>query len=175
MRTVTFTLTERVVLIPIEVVVIIKKSILPITVVAVAMGLQLQGIMFGQMVHLTTPLLIGLGIGIFSGTVLHPMVMPFLIVRSFAVQGFMLGLISSLVVHFTGILSGVDLFGKIAVYLLIVALSSYQAFNFTGSTPIANKSGVKREFKIAIPLYIGTAIVTAVLAILYKISAEGLL
>jgi acetyl-CoA decarbonylase/synthase complex subunit gamma len=131
--------------------------------------------MFHQMETLTMPILIALAAAIITGCVLHPLLLPFLLVRSFALQGLVLGLFISASLHFLGMFSNVPLFGQAAAYILITALSSYCAFNFTGSTPIANKSGVKKELKIAVPLYIGAAVAVLLLLVLYKISQEGLL
>ena len=175
MRTVTFTLAERAVLAPLEVVAIVKKAIVPLLVVALVMGLQKQGIMFHQTETLTIPILIALAAAISAGCVLHPLLLPFLLVRSFALQGLVLGLFISACLHFSGLFSNVSVFGQTASYVLIAALSSYLAFNFTGSTPIANKSGVKKELKIAVPLYIAAAATTIILLVFYKFSGKGLL
>ena len=39
-----------------------------------------------------------------------------------------------------------------ALILEAVAVSSYMAMNFTGSTPFTSPSGVEKEMRIAIPL-----------------------
>jgi len=175
MRTVKFTLWERMVLVPIEVLAIAKKSIIPLIAMAFIMGLQKQGIMFHQMWMLTAPIIIALCAAIGSGCVLHPLFLPIMPVRSFALQGLNLGLISGGLLQLSGIFAKDSLWLQAALYLLIASLSSYCAFNFTGSTPIANKSGVKKELKIAVPLYIAVAAVTVVFLALYKISQERLL
>jgi len=176
MRNVTFTIAERAVLIPIEVVAMIKKSWLIVLLVAIAMGIQKQGILFGPALHLTVPLAIGLALAIFTGSVLHPLVLPLFPMRSFAMQGLFLGLLCDGLLFISGIFSSnTSRFGMAAVYVLIAALSSYLAFNFTGCTPIANKSGVKKELKISFPLYIASGVVVLVLLVLYKLSFEGII
>lgn len=175
MRTVTFTLWERMVLVPIEVLAIAKKSIIPLIAVAFIMGLQKQGIMFHHMWALFAPIFAALGAAIVSGCVLHPLLLPLMPVRSFALQGLILGLVVGALLHLSGLFSQSSIYAQAAAYLLIASLSSYCAFNFTGSTPVANKSGVKKELKIAVPLYIAAAAITAILLIIYKISQEGLL
>jgi hypothetical protein len=175
MRTVTFTLTERMVLVPIEVLAIAKKSIIPLIATALIMGLQKQGILFHQMWVLTAPIILALCAAIVSGCILHPLLLPLMRVRSFALQGIILGLVVGVLLHLSGLISQSSIYAQAALYLLIASLSSYCAFNFTGSTPIANKSGVKKELKIAVPLYIAAAAITAILLIVYKISQEGIL
>lgn len=175
MKTVTFTLWERMVLVPIEVLAIAKKSVIPLIALALIMGLQKQGIMFHQMWVLFAPIIVALCAAIVSGCILHPLLLPLMPMRSFALQGLILGLVVGALLHLSGLFSQASIYAQAAAYLLIASLSSYCAFNFTGSTPIANKSGVKKELKIAVPLYIASAAITAILLIVYKISQEGLL
>jgi hypothetical protein len=54
-------------------------------------------------------------------------------------------------------------------YLLFPALSSYIALQFTGSTTFTGMSGVKKELKIGIPLYIGAASISLILMIVFKL------
>ena len=54
-------------------------------------------------------------------------------------------------------------------YLLFPALSSYIALQFTGSTTFTGMSGVKKELKIGIPLYIGAASVSLILMVVFKL------
>jgi hypothetical protein len=143
--------------------------------IALVMGLQKQGIMFHQMAALVLPLVAALGTAIVAGCILHPVLLPFLFVRSFAFQGLILGILADILAHFSGVFSTMSIYGQFASYIAIPALSSYLAFNFTGSTPIANKSGVKKELKLSVPLYIAAGVATLILLVLYKISQEGLL
>ena len=54
-------------------------------------------------------------------------------------------------------------------YLFFPLASSYIALQFTGSTTFTGMSGVKKELKIAIPLYISGATVSLILLIVYKL------
>jgi CO dehydrogenase/acetyl-CoA synthase delta subunit len=175
MRTVTFTLAERAVLIPMDAVNIIKKLLLPLVIIAIVMGIKPQGILFKPLWEHTLPLLAALGVAIFSGAVLHPVLLPLFPLRSFALQGLSLGLLAGAFWFFSGFFSVASIYAILAIQILIAGLSSYIAFNFTGATPIANKSGVKKELRIAIPLYIVAVISVIVLLIAYKLSLEGLL
>ena len=175
MRTVSFTLAERAVLIPMDAVNIIQKILLPIVIIAIVMGIKPQGILFKPMWEHSLPLLVALGVAIFSGAVLHPVLLPLFPLRSFALQGLSLGLLAGTFCFFSGFFSVASIYAILANQILIAGLSSYIAFNFTGATPIANKSGVRKELRIAIPLYIVAAISVIVLLIAYKLSLEGLL
>jgi hypothetical protein len=59
-------------------------------------------------------------------------------------------------------------------YLLFPALSSYIALQFTGSTTFTGMSGVKKELKIGIPLYIGAASMASLLMIVFKLKEWGI-
>ena len=52
-----------------------------------------------------------------------------------------------------------DMYIKISMYLLFPAISSYLALNFTGCTTFTNMSGVVKEMKIAVLLYIAVLII----------------
>jgi hypothetical protein len=61
-----------------------------------------------------------------------------------------------------------------ATYLFFPALSSYLALQFTGSTTFTGMSGVKKELKIGIPLYVGAAGVSLIMVIVFKLREWGL-
>ena len=54
-------------------------------------------------------------------------------------------------------------------YLLFPALSSYIALQFTGATTYTGMSGVNKELKTGIPLYIGATAVSLVLLAVFKL------
>jgi hypothetical protein len=60
-----------------------------------------------------------------------------------------------------------------AAYLLFPALSSYIALQFTGSTTFTGMSGVRKELKIGIPLYLGAAGISFILMIVFKLREWG--
>ena len=175
MRTVTFTLPERAVLIPMDLVTIIQKLLLPLVIIALVMGIKPRGILFQPLWEHTLPLIAALGLAIFSGAVLHPVLLTLFPLRSFAMQGLALGLLADALWLFSGFFSAASMYANAAILILIAGLSSYAAFNFTGATPITNKSGVKKELRIAIPLYIIAAILVIGLLIACKLSLEGFL
>jgi hypothetical protein len=175
MRTVTFSTAERMVLAPLEVIASVKKLWLPLFICALIMGLSREGILFGKMWTLTCPFFIALCTAIIAGALIHPLILPVMPFRSFAIQGLILGLLSAVIVYFSHTVLISSAYGNIAWFTLIATVSSYIAFNFTGSTPIANKSGVKKELRISFPLYIAATAATIVLLVLYKLNSEGML
>jgi hypothetical protein len=57
----------------------------------------------------------------------------------------------------------------IFTYLFFPLVSSYLALQFTGATTFTGITGVKKELKIAVPLYIGGAAVSMILLLIYKL------
>ncbi|MBN2325084.1 MAG: acetyl-CoA synthase subunit gamma [Spirochaetes bacterium] len=175
MRTVRFTLKERFVLTPMEIVPGYKKYLVYCAAVFVLFGLQPEGILFRP--ALTGGLhFVFLGaLGILAGGVLTPLLLPVLPFRSFSLKGLVTGLIVC-AVYWALLLRGAGMGIHITamVFLLFPALSSYFALNFTGSTPFTGMSGVKKEVKAAVPVYIVSASVSLVLFTLYKIETWGI-
>jgi hypothetical protein len=50
----------------------------------------------------------------------------------------------------------------LALLLVTMAISSYLAMNFTGSTPFTSPSGVEKEMRKAIPLQVAVALIALV-------------
>ncbi len=78
-------------------------------------------------------------------------------------------LLTLLAVQGFGIVDGHGWVLIAATYLLFPALSSYIALQFTGSTTFTGMSGVNKELKTGIPIYIGTAAISLVLLVLFKL------
>jgi hypothetical protein len=174
MRRMPFSLVDRLVLTPIEVLQCIRKAWLYIPLVLLFFGLAPQGIMFkpawGDGHYF---LLLGIW-SMLVGAVLTPLLLPFIPVRAFALKGWLTGLLGTLLFQLGyphQVLANTSLLT--ATYLFFPAVSSYLAYNFTGCTTFTNKSGVKKELKIAVPLYLAAAVLTLIFVSLYKLSQWG--
>lgn len=176
MRTVRFSLKERFVLTPIEIVSAYKKFLLFCVAVLVLFGLQPEGILFRSALSGGWHFILLGALGIFSGGFLTPLLLPLLPFRSFSLKGLMTGLVVC-ALYWGLLLRGSDtgIYITAIVFLLFPALSSYLALNFTGATPFTNVSGVKKEVKVAVPLYITAVSIALILFILYKVETWGLL
>jgi len=145
MRELTFTLRERLVLVPVELVHALKASIWIIPLLALATSWR--GGRFAPEASL--PAILGYLGAVAAGTVLTPLALPWLPTRSFAVKGAVAGLLWALIFLATtgwrGAAAG-------AAALLLVAVSSFLALNFTGCTPFTSLSGVKKELRLAMPV-----------------------
>jgi acetyl-CoA decarbonylase/synthase complex subunit gamma len=113
---------------------------------------------------------------VFAGAFLTPALLPFIPFRSFAIKGWLVGLAT--------VFTGVRLLGPAGpgnavilavIYLFFPAASSYIALQFTGATTFTGMSGVKKELRIGIPIYIGTAGVSLVLMIVFKLKEWGVI
>lgn len=158
MREMTFSLRERAVLIPVELVTALKPTgiaaFLLLAVVGLTMGMD-AGIM---------SMLAYLG-AVLTGIVAAPLLLPVIPGRSFALKGAVAGALWSAVVFY---LSAGHFwwYGAAApVFLALPAISSFHALNFTGCTPYTSRSGVKKEMRVALPIMGGALLAAAVLAV----------
>jgi len=136
MRRVTFTLAERAVLIPIELVHTAWQTLAAAIVLYLLIG---------------WPGAVGAAAASLAGTALFPLLLPWLPTRDFSSKGFILGGLVALPIAWWAYQAGAGqaagLRGAQAVALLLglPAVTAFLALNFTGSTPITSPSGVKRE------------------------------
>ncbi|MEK6742414.1 MAG: mercury methylation corrinoid protein HgcA [Nitrospirota bacterium] len=165
-----FTMLDRLVLTPMEINPAMKKFPWVAAGILLIFGLQPSGLLFKEAWSNGLPFqLLGL-LSVLTGALVTPVLLPFIPFRSFAVKGWITGVLSVFIAtRYLG-LSGVQDPILLAVaYLLFPALSSYIALQFTGSTTFTGMSGVKKELKIGIPLYIGAASVSLILMVVFKL------
>ena len=146
MRTVRFTLANRLTLTPVELVGAFKPLLLAFGVLFV-----LNAVGFG---HYSWADLYGVLGAAFVGAFLTPALLPWIPGRAFSLKGALLGLLWTIGFLFLNGLPAAPAFGwlKAAAYLLLFpALSGYLALNFTGSSTFTSLSGVDKEMKFAIP------------------------
>ncbi len=169
MRRITFPLTARLVLTPMEIVPVLKKYPLYALAILIIFGLQPTGILFSDAWRGGWPFLIAGFLAILAGTFFTPALLPFIPFRSFAVKGWIAGLAVMLLAHLTGMIQMNSLLLTVVLYVLFPLLASYIALQFTGSTPFTGISGVQKELKIGIPVYLAGAGLAAVLIIIEKV------
>lgn len=161
MRRVTFTMIERLVLIPVEISQVIKPAfgLLVGMFVLAAIGAGVFSFESAWIKGLQVAL--ALVAGVVAGAVVVPLLLPWIPGRSFSLKGMMIGLAGGglVVFVFRGAVSGLDI---LALVLGAAAISSYLAMNFTGATPFTSPSGVEKEMRRAIPVQ-AVAMLVAVL------------
>lgn len=175
MSTIRFSILDRLVLTPMEINPAMKKFPWVAGGILLIFGLQPQGLLFKQAWFGGLPFLVLALLAVFAGALVTPVLLPFVPFRSFAIKGWIVGVLSMfLALHFFRPVSTQDPILLSVAYLLFPALSSYIALQFTGSTTFTGMSGVKKELKIGIPLYIGAASVSLVLMVLFKLKEWGI-
>ena len=166
MRTVKFTLWDRLVLIPMELMPALKQS-LPV------FGVMLAANLFAKRPFDNTDFSANLG-AVISGTVITPALLPFIPGKTFAFKGWLAGLC-----YTAGVLGLSGKFRKghrllaAGHLLLFPAISAYLAMNFTGATTYTSPSGVNKEMKKALPYIVGAAAAGAALTLGVHLFGRG--
>ena len=161
MRQVTFSLVERVVLIPVELSLIVKPSLAILLAVFLLSGISPEVFSLSAAwfrgVNGTAAYLAG----VMAGAVVVPALLPWIPVRQFYLKGLLSGLLGGvLLILFLGDSTG--RLEAVTLLLLTATVSSYAAMNFTGATPFTSPSGVEKEMRRGIPVQM-TAMLVAVI------------
>jgi len=112
---------------------------------------------------------------VLGGTILFPLLLPILPTQDFSTKGMILGVIVSLpFVYIFGTDPGLPVWAAVlsaaAALLLITAVVSYLALNFTGCTPFTSRTGVKKEIFTYVKVMAGMAAVGAAAGIILGVS-----
>lgn len=160
MRKVRFPVSDRVVLIPVELV----ASIIP------AILITIVGFLAGGLVTALAAVA-----AVLAGTVLFPVLLPYLPTKDYSSKGLFLGLVLALPFAGYTYLSNSPATIWTALWMLTFLLimppiTAYLALNFTGATPYPSRTGVRKEIYRYIPVMaimagLGTVILLAVAAL----------
>jgi hypothetical protein len=142
MRRVEFTAWDRLVLVPVEFV----SVALPMVIAAVVLYF-LAGVVASLAVVAA----------VLAGTVLFPLLLPWIPTKDFSTRGFLLGFVIAL--PFAAVFSsrmpasdGLPAIAGLVPLLLFSAVVGYLALNFTGSTTFTSRTGVKKEIFRYVPV-----------------------
>ncbi len=151
MRRVTFDMAERLVLIPVELYSLWKPTLFAMAAILVFSGIGTEIFSASEAVRRGGMALGAYGAGIFAGAVLTPALLPWIPGRAFSVKGVTAGMVVfvPLVFAFRGQVRELEFF---SLLFIVLAVSSWLAVNFTGSTPYTSPSGVEKEMRISMPL-----------------------
>ncbi|HDL20896.1 MAG TPA: acetyl-CoA synthase subunit gamma [Nitrospirae bacterium] len=177
MRIIRFTLWDRMALTPMEINPAMKKYY-PWYALAVLLifGAQPSGILFKDAFAGGFPFLVLGLVSVIAGAFLTPALLPFIPFRSFAVKGWIVGIVSIyLSMNYFAIVPVDGLILQLVSYLFFPLLASYIALQFTGSTTFTGMSGVNKELRIGLPVYIAGAGTSVILSIIYKLGLWGVL
>ncbi len=140
MRRVRFPLPERLAVVPNELIAALEYSLIPLAALAL-WQLFAGGFTVTRLIWVWIPYLGSLLIG----TVGVPALLPWLPFRSFALKGWLAGILWASGISALQGASPVHLAGNL---LLLPTLSAYMALNFTGSTTFTSQSGVNKEIRL---------------------------
>jgi hypothetical protein len=170
MRKVRFSMLDRMILTPMEIVPAFKKSPLIILALLAIFGMTPQGIMFHQAMVQGSPMVGLLFLSVFSGAFLTPVLLPYIPFRAFAIKGWLTGVAFTALAIFTlPWQTSQSPILWLASLIFFPLLSSYTALQFTGATTYTGMSGVKKELKIAVPIYFSGLAISIILIVIYKL------
>ena len=157
MRRVTFTFTERLVLVPVE----LTGGLKPAAALLVAFFL-VGGLGGGQgywhgLAHGGLFAVLAVVMAALAGMVATPLLLPWLPGRAFSLKGLGPGLAVFIFLALAGSFSLADWAGRLeclAWLLMAPSLASFTAMNFTGASNFTSLSGVRKEMRTALPLQI---------------------
>jgi hypothetical protein len=161
MRQVTFSIWERTVLIPVELSHLPKPTFWVLLAIFFLSGIGTQVFSLGDAWYRGLMATTAYAGGILAGAVAAPILLPWLPGRAFALKGALTGGIMGLLVvlFFKNSLFWLE---TAALMFITIAISSYLAMNFTGSTPFTSPSGVEKEMRQAIPVQAGALLIALV-------------
>ncbi|MEW5746853.1 MAG: mercury methylation corrinoid protein HgcA [Nitrospirota bacterium] len=172
MRTVRFTFLDRLVLTPMEVIPAMKKFPWFALLILVLFGLRPSGILFSDALAGGLPFLLLGVLAVAAGAFFTPLLLPYIPFRSFAAKGWIAGVVTVFLSVNANLFDAFHQMDRIllaAAYLFFPLAGSYIALQFTGSTTFTGMSGVRKELKVALPLYIVFSIVSFVLLLVFKL------
>ncbi len=159
MRKVTFTILERLVLVPIELIGVLKPTLLIFVVLFLLSGIDASIFSFyaaWQRGIIASTVLLA---GIFAGAVAVPVLLPWIPFKAFSLKGAITGSVFSGIIVMLNRTSSAE---AIALVLFGAMVSSFLAMNFTGATPFTSPSGVEKEMRRAIPVQVLLTLLAAV-------------
>jgi hypothetical protein len=161
MRRVRFPLWDRIVLIPMELMMWLKPAVAVMLLFLLAGGLRKNGFSPANCLH-TGGACAGLFVAAYlAGGILGPMLLPILPFRAFALKGLFVGIavfVGAICLKLDVLSGGFAIAGWA---LIMPVVSSVILMNFTGTSTYTSLSGVMREMKIAVPVQIIAAVAGA--------------
>lgn len=167
MRKITFPVQERAKLIPVDFMYGKYKLLAALVIFTVLSGLDKQGILFGKIADTFLFPAVSIMGSYVAGIVFTPLLLPYIPFRLFSVKGALIYLIVALLLIY---LFQPPLMEAFALGLSGIAIASFVAMNFTGSSTYTSLSGVKKEMKWSIPFQIAFALSGIVLFIISKLN-----
>jgi hypothetical protein len=167
MRRVTFGLEDRIKLIPNDFIYGKFYLLGAVAVLFLVSGLSGNGISYKDFSGEGGPAILKVFLAYLAGIVITPMFLPYIPGRHFSLKGFFAGALMFLIILLFKS-SADNIIETISWFLIITAISSFLAMNFTGSSTFTSLSGVKKEMKISLPFQIAFALIGIILQVIGK-------
>jgi hypothetical protein len=167
MRRVTFGFVDRIKLIPNDFIYGKFYLLGAIAVLFLVSGLSRNGISYKNFSGAGGPAIVRVFLAYLAGIVFTPMFLPYIPGRHFSVKGFISGALMFLIIILLNS-SADNIIEIISWFLIITAISSFLAMNFTGSSTFTSLSGVKKEMKISLPFQIAFTLSGIILQVIGK-------
>ncbi len=150
MRRITFTMPERLMVVPVELMIWAKYALLLVAALALLAGFTGGHYEIGLTVTRGLPLAGTVLLGCIVGGIITPILLPWLPGRAFSFKGAITGIGLALVCWLFGAVHTWVYF--VAVLLILGSTSSFMGLQFTGASTFTSLSGVRKETRIALPL-----------------------
>ena len=169
MRRVTFGFKDRIKLIPNDFMYGKYYLLGAMAVLFLISGLNGNGFSYKNFADEGGPAILKVFLAYISGIVITPLFLPYIPGRHFSLKGFFAGALVCLILILSKF-AGTNLIEILSWFLVITAVSSFLAMNFTGSSTYTSLSGVRKEMRISVPFQIGFALFGIILQVVGKIS-----
>ena len=162
MRTVKFTMRDRLVLTPMEIIPAARKSLYVFGVLFLFNLFAVKPFGLMDFIAYIGPVI--------TGTFITPLLLSLIPGRAFSLKGGFLGLLwAAGAIWLNGWINPFQWLLAIGYLLVLPSVSAYLAMNFTGSSTYTSPSGVLKEMKIALPIMIISSVIGVVLILLSRI------
>ncbi len=162
MRSVTFTMWERLVLVPVEIALIWKIFALVTIAIFILSGIGTEIYSLQTALNRGTNAAGATFFAILAGALVTPALLPWIPGRQFWFKGLLIGGLAGLV-YVMLLTVNSNLFENFSLWLWITATTSYMAMNFTGATPYTSLSGVELEMRKGLTIQIIGTLIALVL------------
>ena len=157
MRIMAFPLKDRALLIPLELLAAARPYFIATLLLMLLSGILGPSGFLKNILHDGMFAAGALLLAVAAGTILLPLLLPYLPGRAFSVKGLLIGLaVAAGLIYMRGM--NLQIWAEpvqaLAWVLIIPAVSAYLGMNFTGCSTYTSLSGVKKEMRVALPLEI---------------------
>ncbi len=162
---------DRLVLNPTEFVWSLKHLVVALAFLFILGGVYWLGFSPAQAWNVVTSGGVALLGAVIAGTVITPLLLPWIPGQAFSLKGYQIGFVWALAFiayrwDFFGAGASPSITSIAAALLFLPATSAYFALNFTGASTYTSLSGVRKEMGLALPAIIGSVMIGAVIFII---------